>query len=920
MRRDGRRGPDLLGRDRECEALDRLLADTLDGQSRVLVLRGEAGAGKSALLDYLVANASDRRVVSAIGVESEMELSYSGLHQICAPVLDLLEGLPDPQREALTTVFGLSSGPVPDRFLVGLATLSLLAEAAERQPLLCIVDDAHWLDHTSAQLLGFVARRLLAERIGLVCAVRLGIGDHVLSGVAELQVGGLAETDARALLLSKAHGPLDAAVCAQIVAESRGNPLALVELPRTWIAAGVPGSFGVSESQAVASKIEQSYERRLLRLPFDTQLLVLAASAEPLGDPGLLEGAVERLAIDMGAAGPAIDAGLVTIAGRVEFAHPLVRSAAYRSAAEPDRHRVHLALAEATDPERDADRRTWHRAQGTAQPDEDVAAELEDSAGRAQARGGVAAAAAFLERAAALSPEPAARARRSLAAAEAKQLAGAPQAASRLLAVAADGSLDQLENALAERLRGQIALDLRSGGEAVPFLLGAARQLESRNPALARRTYLDALYAASFVSEEMLALAGEAARKAPPPEDAPSAEDLLLAGLAIRFTQGYAAAAGPLKQAFRAYCDQNLGAIQDARWPGIARRIAADQFDDDTWLDLSARSVQLTRDRGALGLLPLALNNLALAHTFEGDLDTAEVLIEEADTIAHATGGSRITFGRLFLAGFRGDEAGLSAEIETDRAAALARGDGLLLAVGQHVLSLFHNGRGRYEAALAAAEDGSKVDAPCAVWSLPELIEAATRCGDHDRAADALERLTERTQATRTEWALGIEARSRALLNTGTSAAELYYEAIDRLGRSRMAPELARAHLLCGEWLRRENRRIDAREQLRLAYDMLSEMGVLAFAERARRELIATGEKAPKRRAETRDDLTAQEAQIAELARQGYSNPEIGAQLFLSPRTIEWHMRKIFAKLEISSRKELDDVALAARRRRAESA
>ena len=919
MRQDGRRRPELLGRRRECETLDRLLTDTLEGESRVLVLRGEAGAGKSALLGYLAANASGRRLVSAVGVESEMELAYSGLHQICAPVLDLLERLPDPQRDALATVFGLSAGPGPDRFLVGLAMLSLLAEAAEQQPLLCIVDDAHWLDHTSAQLLGFVARRLLAERIALVCAVRLGVGDHVLADVAELQVGGLGESDARALLLSKVHGPLDAAVCDQIVAESRGNPLALVELPRTWIAAGVAGGFGLPESHPVASKIEQSYERRLLRLPFDTQLLVLAASAEPLGDPALLQGAVERLEIDMDAAGPAIDAGLVTIAGRVEFAHPLVRSAAYRSAAASDRHRVHLALAEATDPENDTDRRTWHRAQGTPQPDEDVAAELEHSAGRAQARGGVAAAAVFLERAAALSANPATRARRSLAAAEAKQLAGAPQAASRLLTVAVDGSLDQLENALAQRLKGQIALDLRSGAEAVPFLLGAARRLESPEPALARKTYLDALYAASFVSEETLVLAGEAARNAPPAEDAPSAEDLMLAGLAIRFTEGYAAGAGLLKQAFRAYRDQDPRTIEDVRWPGFARRIAADLFDDETWHDLSARSVQLTRDRGALGVLPLALNNLALAHTFEGDLEAAEVLIEESDTIAHATGAGRITFGRLFLAGFRGDEAGVSEEIETDRAAAIAHGDALLPAVGQHVLSLFHNGRGRYDAALAAAESGSASDAPCTVWSLPELVEAATRCGEHERAAGALERLTERTQAARTEWALGIEARSRALLNTGTPADELYCEAIDRLGRCRIATERARAHLLYGEWLRRENRRIDAREQLRLAYEMLSEMGVLAFAERARRELIATGEKAPKRTAETRDDLTAQEAQIAELARQGYSNPEIGAQLFLSPRTIEWHMRKIFAKLEISSRKELD-AALSMRRRQPRSA
>jgi DNA-binding CsgD family transcriptional regulator len=753
----------------------------------------------------------------------------------------------------------------------------------------------------------FVARRLLAERIAIVCAARADTGGEALAGLPALSLTPLGERDARALLLENLQGPFDAAVCDQIVSESHGNPLALLELPRTWNIADLAGGFGLPARRPVVSKIEQSYAKRYLLLPAETQLVVLAAAAEPLGDPSLLQRAVEILGVDMAASGAAVEAELLDVRGRIEFAHPLVRSAAYGSATDSDRQRVHRALAAATDPEKDADRRAWHRARGTPRADEEVAAELEHSAGRAQARGGVAAAAAFLERAAALSPEAAKRTRRSLAAAEAKQLAGAPQAALKLLAIATDGPLDELETALARRLRGRVDLDLRRGTEAVPYLLDAARLLEALNPELARKTYLDALYAASFVSVETLRRAAEAARNAPAPEAAPSADDRMLDGLAIRFTEGYAASAGLLKRALRAYKEEDSRTLEDVRWPGVARRIAPDLFDDEAWHDLASRSVRLARDRGALGVLPLALNNLAVLHSFEGDLEAAAALVEESDAIADVTGAGRITFGRLILAGFRGDESGVSRQSKADRATASARGEALLLAVGGHAHALLNNGLGRYGAALPAAESGSTSDAPCqTVWSLPELVEAATRCGKVEVAASALERLTERTQAAATEWALGLEARSRALLSTSADAADLYVEAIDRLGRCRIAPEQARAHLLYGEWLRRQGRRVDAREQLRTAYDMLERFGMDAFAERARRELIATGERARRRSAETRSDLTAQEAQIAQLARGGHSNPEIAAQLFLSPRTVEWHMRKIFAKLGISSRRELD--------------
>jgi DNA-binding CsgD family transcriptional regulator len=900
----------LLGRRAECEELDGVLADAVAGRSRAVVLRGDAGAGKGALLGYVSERLDGWRVGRAVGVESEMELPYSSLHQLCAGMSDRLDRLPSPQRDALATVFGLSTGPAPDRFLVGLAVLTLFAEIAEEQPLVLLVDDAHWLDEASAQILGFVARRLLAERVALVCAARAGIGDDVLAGLPALTVGGLDDTDARALLQQNVRGPFDGAVGEQIIAESHGNPLALLELPRTWSTADVAGGFAVVSTQPVMSKIEESYAKRLSLLPAETRLLVLAAAAEPLGDPLLLHRAVETLGLSMAAGSPAVDAGLLQIGARIEFAHPLVRSAAYHSAASDDRHHVHRALADATDPERDPDRRAWHRARATRWPDEDVAAELERSAGRAQARGGLAAAAAFLERAAALSPDPANRARRSLDAAEAKELAGAPQAAATLVSAALDGPLDERQSALALRLKGQIALDRMRLAEALPALLEAAGRLESIDPAVARDTYLETLRSAQIggrLAEEMLRRAAEAARNVPPPPGPPGAYDVLLAGMAVRYTDGYAAGAPLLKQALSALRDEDGRVAQNVRWPGFGRAAALDLFDGEACDALATRSVELARERGALGALPLALDYLAILRSFQGDLAGAAAILDESDAIADTTGAARIGAARLTLTGFRGEAAVMSKLIEAAEAETRIRGGGTLLTFGEHARAVLYNGLGRYEAALPVAESASaRNELTVSTWSLPELVEAAARSGHGDAAADGLERLTERTQAAGTELALGIEARSRALLAEGAAADGLYHEAVARLSRCRFAPDQARAHLLYGEWLRREGRRTDAREHLHAAHDMLSAIGMQAFAERTRRELLATGEKARRRTDDTRGDLTAQEAQIAELARDGQSNPEIGAQLFLSPRTVEWHLHKVFTKLDISSRKELD--------------
>ena len=904
-----RRRTRLRGRGRECAALDELIDGIRQGVSRSLVLRGAAGTGKTALLDYLVGSASQETVLRAVGVESEMELAFSGLHQLCGPVLADVDRLPTPQQAALATVFGLDTGPAPDPFLVALAALTLLSEVAERQPLICIVDDAQWLDAASAKILGFVARRLLAEPIAFVCALRTGSGDDVFDGLPVVTLGGLGDSDARALLLENVRGPIDAAVRDQIIADSHGNPLALIELPRTWPATDLAGGFGLPASRRVDSKIEQSYAQRLALLPPDTQMLVLAAAAEPLGDPALLNHAAETLGLDMAAAGPALDASLLTLAARVEFAHPLVRSAAYRSAAPEDRHRVHAALAQATDPVTDPDRRAWHRARATASSDEDVAAELERSATRAQARGGIAAAAAFLERAAALSPDPANRARRALEAADAKQLAGAPEAASALLATAAEGPLDEREIALAERLRGQIALDLRRVREALPLLVEAAGRLESIDPRVARATYLEALGAAQITgrsSGELVRRAAEAVRNMPPPHGPPGAFDLLLAGLAARITDGYAASAGVLKRALRVLRDEDGRTPQGARWPGFARAVALDLFDDETCHAICSRSVELARERGALGVLPIALNYLAGLHSFEGQLDAAESLLEESDTIAEATGATQVRWAKLTLAGFRGDASALSALLAASTPAAIARGEDVLLTFGNHASAVLNNGLGNYQIALSAAESASAQDQlTVSIWSLPELVEAAVRSGRSDAAAAAFQRLTERTQPANTELALGIEARSRALVSEGGAADILFQEAIERLSPTRLRPDLARAHLLYGEWLRRQKRRTVAREHLRVAYNHFTSMGMQAFAERAHRELVATGEQVHKRSVAARDDLTVQEAQIARLARDGLSNLEIGARLFLSQHTVAYHLRKVFGKLGIRSRREL---------------
>jgi DNA-binding CsgD family transcriptional regulator len=912
----GSRAAELVGRRSEREALGRLVDAVRAGESRALVVRGEPGVGKTALLEGLVEQAAGWRVARAAGVQSEMELAFAALQQLLAPVLERAGRLPTPQRDALHTALGVSAGPAPDRFLVGLAVLGLLAEAAEAQPLLCVVDDEQWLDRASAQVLAFVARRLEAESVALVFAARTPSDD--LAGVPELVVEGLREDAARALLDAVLTAPLDARVRDQIVSETRGNPLAIVELARGLTPAEMAGGFGLTGAVPLSHRIEERFRRRLDALPPATRRLLQLAAADPVGEPLLVWRAAERLGIATDAATPAAEADLLEFGARVRFRHPLVRSAAYRSASLQERQAVHGALAAVTDPVTDPDRRAWHRAHAAAGPAEDIAAELERSAGRAQARGGLAAAAAFLERAAMLTPAPVRRAQRLLAAARSKADAGALDAALGLLVAVEAGPRDDLRTAEVEQLRGQIAFDQRRGSDAARLLLGAARRLEPHDPDLARETHLDALSAALWVADRDgcggVLEAARAARAAPAGPDPSRAIDVVLDALAARFTEGYAAAAPDLTRALEVLLGSGVQDAEGGSWAWLAAGragtlIPLELWDAESWQALAAAQVRITRDAGALVHLQFALNMLAWARVAAGDLTTAALLLDEDRLIAEATGNPPLAYPEMVLAAWRGQEHAASVRIDAATKEATARGLGTVVDYAAYARSVLANGLARHDVARDAAWQVFETDhLGYGPFVLPELAEAASRTGDVALVQTALDWLSERARATPTAWALGIEARVRALLSRGDEAQRLYRESIDHLGRTPVRVEVARGHLLYGEWLRRERRRVDAREQLRTAHELLSAMGLEAFAERARRELLATGETVRKRTVATRDQLTAQEAQVARLARDGLSNPEIGTRLFISPRTVKYHLRKVFIKLDISSRNELDRV------------
>jgi DNA-binding CsgD family transcriptional regulator len=882
------------------------------GESAVLVIRGEAGIGKTALMRYCARQASGCRLVQIDGVEFEMKLPLAALHQLCTPMLSNLAALPEPQQRALRVAFGLAAEPAPDRFVLGLAVLSLLAENAAARPLVCLVDDAQWLDEASSQVLGFVGRRLLAEPVGLLLAVREAADERLFPGLPTLTVEGLTDEDARALLTAAVPGQLDQRVCDRIVAETGGNPLGLLELAGGMSEAELAGGFAGPPAANLPSRLQDHYLQRVRTLPEPTRRLMLLAAADPTGDATLLWRAAPTLGLRPDAATAADAEQLLQIGSHVRFRHPLVRSAAYVAGSPEDRRAAHLTLAAATDAQADPERRVWHLAAAATGPDEEVAAALEQAAVKTQARAGLAAAAAFLQRSLALTAEPARRADRALAAALANLHAGAFETALGLLAQARADAVDDLQRARAEQLRGQIEWASVAGRDAPVLLLQAAKRLEALHAGLARETYLYAWVASTLAGPlagpgGLLLEVSRAAQAAPPPSEAPRPCDLLLDGLTTMVTHGHAAAEPTLRRAVNAFLGDQVSGEEWLQWGILAQMATMAVWDIDSWVVLSTRHVELTRASGALAPLSTALNGRGQVATHCGDFETATSLAAERGVVDEVTGIRLAATCDLLLAGYRGRPAAATPLFSATVEDATTRGEGFAVQRVNWSAAVLHNGLGHYAEALAVAEPATEdTYQPLATQLiLPELIEAAVRTGRADLAREALDRLSAMTAIEGSDWAKGLEARSRALLSKGQGAEQYYAEAVERLGRSPLRPELARAHLLYGEWLRRENRRLDARHQLHAAYQLLAAIGADAFAERTRRELLATGEKVRKREVDTYSQLTSQEEHIVRLARDGRTNPEIAAELFISTRTVEWHFRKVFAKLGITSRREL---------------
>jgi DNA-binding CsgD family transcriptional regulator len=887
------------------------LARGRGGQSAVLVIRGEAGIGKTELLEYCARGAADLRVERIVGVQSEFEMPFAALHQLCLPMSDRLTTLPAPQRLALQVAFGAASGSTPDRFTVGLAVLSLLAEEAAHQPLVILVDDAQWLDRASSRVLEFVGRRLLAEAVVLLFAVREVGDERLFPALVDLTLRGLGRDDAEALLSEAVPGQLDDWVRDRIVAETGGNPLALLELTRGISAAELAGGFSAPATAGLRGVIEDHYLRRVRKLPELTQLLLLLAAADPTGDAALVWRAAESFAICRPAAAAAESDELITIRSRVRFRHPLIRSTVYAAATPEDRAAAHRALAAATHTNTDPERRVWHLATATTGPDEEVASQLEQTARQVEARAGLAAAAAFLRRAAELSAEPERRSDRALAAARANLQAGAFPVALDLVAEAAAFAVSDLQRAGVEQLRGQIESASNPGSRAPVVLLRAARRLESLDVSLSRSTYLDAWFA-SVRAGRLAAPGGHlidvacAARSAPRPRQRRSA-DLLLDGLTTLVLDGRAAAEQDLRAALCEFLRDDIARDEWFLRGTMAVTAAAMLWDFDAVVELSTRQVDVARAAGALAPLCNALSAHGLAAAWSGDLETAEALIRESDAAKEATGAHLHPPGALLVAAYRGrPEAALLISTVAERSVEGGRGFGSVMA--NWTTAVLENSRGRYAEAMAAAEQAMEDERGPIVtpWALPELIEAAVRSDEPGRAGEALAQLSAVTIAG-SDWAKGIEARCRALVSEGPEAEHWYAEAVDRLARTRLRPELARARLLYGEWLRREKRRLDARRQLRTAHDMFVAMGAGAFAERAGHELLATGEKLRTREPDWRHELTPQQEHIVRLARDGRTNREIAAELFVSARTVEWHLGKAFMKLGVASRRGLKD-------------
>jgi DNA-binding CsgD family transcriptional regulator len=906
--------PGFLGRDAERDTLDRLMTQVRAGQSGVLVIRGEPGIGKTALLQYCKERAAGCRLIELAGVESEMGFPFAVLHQFCEPIWSSISALPEPQQRALNVALGSATGRPPDRFVVGVAVLGLLGRVPADEPLVCLIDDAQWLDPASAQVLGFVGRRLLAEAVGLIFAVREEADTGMFPALPELRLGGLGDQDARKLLSASVPGQLDEQVRDRLVRETGGNPLALLELPARMSPAELAGGFAVPSTSTLAGYLHDRYVERVRDLPKETQELLVLAAADPTGDAAMLWRAAQALGLDREAVVPASEERLLDIGATARFRHPLVRSAAYAAATDEVRRSAHLALAAATDAEAYPDRRAWHRAAAVVEPNEEVATELEQTAVRAQARAGLAAAAAFLERAFAITAEPERRVDRALTAALARLQAGGIGSARDLLAQAQAASVSDFQQARIERLRAQIEWAGNPGRHAPMLLLRAAARLEPLDVRLARDTYLEA-WIAALVAGDLADPGGQlvdvsrAALSLGYPAEGPRACDVLLEALAMLIVEGRAAAESKLRSAVDAFLGDAVPTGEWMQWCSLAGSAACALWDASSWIALTTRHVALTRAQGALGPLAIALSAHASLVSWFGDLEAGAATVAEANAVREATGARVNSSGALLVAAYGGRPTEAFAFIEATAAEARARGEGMGVRYTSYAAAILQNALGQHRDASASAAAAARAvhDPNITPWALVELTEAAVKSGDRDQAEDGLRRLSGSMLAS-SDWAMGLQARSRALLAHGDEAEHWYGVAIKRLSKASLRPETARAHLLFGEWLHREHRPIDARRHLRQAHDMFTEMRAPAFSDRARRQLLAAGGKVSTNSEDTTARLTAQEHHIARLARDGHTNTEIGAELFLSARTVEWHLRKVFTKLGVTSRRGLIDV------------
>jgi DNA-binding CsgD family transcriptional regulator len=900
----------LLNREQERQFVDGLLADARAGQGGALVLRGDPGIGLTTLLEYAGVAASDMRVTRVPGVETEFHLPFAGVQQLCAPLLEGLDAIPDRQRAALESALGLNGGDSPDLFLVGLAVLTLLGNAVGDEPCLYLFDDAQWLDEASVEAIAFVARRLDAEPIAFLFGVHEPTVSRVpLDGISDFRVAGLAADDSRELLRRVVAGPLDVSVRDRLVAETEGNPLALVELPAGLTSDQFAGVATLPETLPLGVRLEQYFLNRFRQLPADTKPLLLLLAVEPAVDPNVFWLAAANLGISAEAAGPAVDAGLLKINPRVQFRHALMRLAISADASALDLQRAHRAYVDVIDPDVDPDRRVWHRAGASSRPDEAIAYELEVSAARAKGRGDNRAAAGLLQRASALTPDPGRRGGRMLAGAQA-ELAGANAGrATALLVQATTLPLSDLERVQAARLRASIGFALGQGADSAAMLLEAARALESLDVRAAREAHLEALeasvYSGRYGNGGAIRRAAEAARAAPRAPEPETAADLLLDGVAELLLGDRARGLPLVQQAIEA-----LKRTPELRWQAFGCLAAMEIWDDAGLHTLATTQLALAREAAALTPLTLALDQIAGSdNVVSGQFAVAEANFDEARELAQAMGeagnASHASAGALIVSAWRGRTPEARDRAEANMRDAITRGLGRYVTLAQYATAVLENGLGHYEEALSAARFAAQDQALyVSTFALPELVEAAVRCGEYDLAVATVEQLADRTLSG-TEWARGMLDRSQALVSSYGEAEPLYRAAIRHLQISRARPHLGRAHLLYGEWLRRQGRRRDARVQLRTAHEMFRFMGAEAFGERAHLELVATGERVRRRQVGTEDLLTPQEARIARLVAEGASNPEIAGQLFISPRTVEYHLHKVFRKMGVGSRADL---------------